>query len=63
MPLRELFYLFMRGRSSQNDFFGIVIHEIPSPTIDNPKPVPLLRDIYIIQHEESGHALVIEQAP
>ncbi len=36
--------------ASANDFFGIIIHEMPSPTRDNPKPLPLLRDIYQLNH-------------
>jgi len=43
-------YIYGEDPASQNDFFGIVIHEMPSPTIDNPKPVPLLRDIYNLNH-------------
>ena len=33
--------------ASQNDFFGIVIHEMPSPTQENPKPLPLLRESFM----------------
>ena len=43
-------YIYGEDPASQNDFFGIVIHEMPSPTIDNPKPLPLLRDIYQLNH-------------
>jgi len=43
-------YIYGEDPASQNDFFGIVIHEMPTPTRDNPKPIPLLRDIYKLNH-------------
>ena len=36
--------------ASQNDYFGIVIHELPEITKENPNPLPLLRDIHKINH-------------
>jgi len=39
-------YIYEEDPASQNDFFGIVIHEQPTPTKNNPKPVTLLRDVY-----------------
>ena len=39
-------YIYGEDPASQNDYFGIVIHELDSPTRQNPKPLPKLRDIY-----------------
>jgi len=43
-------YIYGEDPASQNDFFGIVIHEMPSPTREIPKPVPKLRDLYKLNH-------------
>jgi len=43
-------YIYGEDPASQNDFFVIVIPEMPSPTKNNPSPLPLLRDIYKINH-------------
>jgi len=43
-------YIYGEDPASQNDFFGIVIHEMPSPTQETPKPVPILRDLYQLNH-------------
>jgi len=43
-------YIYGEDPASQNDFFGIVIHELPSPTKEIPKPVPFLRDVYALNH-------------
>ncbi|MDH3765499.1 MAG: hypothetical protein OER82_06785 [Nitrosopumilus sp.] len=43
-------YIYGEDPASQNDFFGIVIHEMSSPTRETPKPVPLLRDVYALNH-------------
>ena len=43
-------YIYGEDPASQNDFFGIVIHEVINPTPENPKPLPLLRDIYKLNH-------------
>jgi len=43
-------YIYGEDPDSQNDFFGIVIHEMPSPIKEIPKPVPLLRDVYALNH-------------
>jgi hypothetical protein len=43
-------YIYGEDPASQNDYFGIVIHEMPSSTRANPKPVPLLRDVYALNH-------------
>ena len=43
-------YIYGEDPASQNDYFGIVIHEMPTPTRENPKPLPLLRDIYQLNH-------------
>jgi hypothetical protein len=43
-------YIWGEDPASQHDFHGIVIHEMPTPTRDNPKPLPLLRDIYKLNH-------------
>lgn len=43
-------YIYGEDPASQNDFFGIIIHEIPNATPENPKPLPLLRDIYKLNH-------------
>jgi len=43
-------YIYGEDPASQNDFFGIVIHDQPSPTRENPKPVPILRDVYKLNH-------------
>jgi len=43
-------YIWGEDPSSQHDFHGIVIHEIPSPTRDIPKSVPFLRDLYALNH-------------
>jgi len=43
-------YIYGEDPASQNDFFGILIHEMPGPTRDNSKPLPLLRDIYKLNH-------------
>jgi len=39
--------LFLR---SQSDYFGIIIHEMPSPAKNNPKPLTILGDIYKLNH-------------
>ncbi len=43
-------YIYGEDPASQNDFFGIVIHEMPSSTQEDPKPLPLLRDVYALNH-------------
>ena len=43
-------YIYGEDPNSQNDFFGIVIHELPEVEIDNQTPLPLLRDIYALNH-------------
>ncbi|MDH3312206.1 MAG: hypothetical protein OEM28_03545 [Nitrosopumilus sp.] len=43
-------YIWGEDPASQDDFFGIVIHEMPSPTREIPKPVPRLRDLYKLNH-------------
>jgi len=43
-------YICGEDPASQDDFCGIVIHEIPSPTREIPKPVPKLRDLYKLNH-------------
>jgi len=43
-------YIYGEDPASQNDFFGIAIHEMPSPTRQDPKPIPLLRDVYALNH-------------
>jgi len=43
-------YIYGEDPASQNDYFGIVIHEMLFPTRANPKPVPLLRDVYALNH-------------
>ena len=43
-------YIWGEDPASQNGFFGIVIHEMPTPTRANPKPLPILRDIYNLNH-------------
>ena len=43
-------YIYGENPASQNDYFGIVIHEMPSATKEIPKPVPLLRDVYALNH-------------
>lgn len=42
-------YIYGENPASQNDFFGITIHEMPTPTREIPKPLPL-RDIYKLNH-------------
>jgi len=39
-------YIYGEGPASQNDFHGIVIHELPEPELDNQTPPPKLKDIY-----------------
>jgi len=39
-------YIYGEDPASQNDFFGIVIHELPEPDLDNQSPIPKLKDIY-----------------
>jgi len=43
-------YIYREDPASQTDFFGIIIHEQPSPTRENPKPLPILRDVYKLNH-------------
>ena len=43
-------YIYGEDPASQNDHHEIVIHEQPTPTRKNPKPVPILRDIYKLNH-------------
>jgi len=43
-------YIWGEDPASQDDFFGIVIHEMPSPTRETPKPVPKLKDLYKLNH-------------
>ena len=43
-------YIYGEDPASQDDFFGIAIHEMPSPTRETPKPVPKLRDLYKLNH-------------
>jgi len=43
-------YIYGEDPASQNDFHGIVIHELPEPELDNQTPLPLLRDIYAIRN-------------
>ena len=47
-------YIYGEDPASQNDFFGIVIHELPEIEIDNQTPLPLLRDIYALNN--TSHA-------
>ena len=39
-------YIYGEDPASQNDFFGIVIHELPEADLDNQNPLPRLKDIY-----------------
>ena len=39
-------YVYGEDPASQNDYFGIIIHELQTPTRDNPNPLPRLKDIY-----------------
>jgi hypothetical protein len=43
-------YIYGEDPASQADFFGIVIHEQPSATSEIPKPLPILKDIYKLNH-------------
>ena len=43
-------FIYGEDPASQNDFYGIVIYELPSPTKENPKPLPKLRDLYKLNH-------------
>ena len=43
-------YIYGEDPASQTDFFGIVIHEMPSPQMDDQTPLPLLRDIYALNN-------------
>lgn len=43
-------YIYGEDPASQNDFFGIVIHELPEIEMDNQTPLPLLRDIYALNN-------------
>ncbi len=51
-------YIYGLDPASQNDFFGIIIHEMPSPTRTNPKPIPLLRDVYALNHASFDKIIV-----
>jgi len=43
-------YIYGEDPASQNDFHGIVIHELPIRTEENPKPISLLKDIYALNN-------------
>ena len=43
-------YIYGEDPASQNDFHGIVIHELPEIELDNQTPLPLLKDIYAIRN-------------
>jgi len=43
-------YIYGEDPASQTDFFGIIIHEMPTPTRQTPKPLPILRDLYKLNH-------------
>jgi len=52
-------YIYGEDPASQNDFFGIVIHEMPTSTRDNPKPVPFLRDVYKLNHTSFDKMMIL----
>ena len=43
-------YIYGEDPESQNDFHGIVIHEMPTPQMDDQTPLPLLKDIYVLNN-------------
>jgi len=43
-------YIYGEDPASQNDYHGIVIHELPTPQIDDQTPLPLLKDIYALNN-------------
>jgi hypothetical protein len=43
-------YIYGEDPASQNDYHGIVIHELPTPQMDDQTPLPLLKDIYALNN-------------
>ena len=43
-------YIYGEDPASQNNYFRIIIHEVSDPAPENLKSVPLLRDVYALNH-------------